>query len=73
MDRDRELADEYTQMANLVERFEKRQALKLEGDWFLVETTSGMVIDCSILREDEVAWHKGRGYILTPVTIFRKT
>lgn len=37
MDRTNELKNDYEQMAGLVEKFEKRQALKVEGDWYVLE------------------------------------
>jgi hypothetical protein len=72
MDRDRELADDYTKMANLVERFEKRQALVVEGNWCLIEKKHHLG-ECLILTDEEVEEFKADGWTVTSVTIFRKS
>jgi hypothetical protein len=79
MDRDRELADDYTKMANLVERFEKRQALVVEGEWYLCEQADyPSFVSSSEWFRVEIGGYtvedmQKMGWTVTPVTIFRKT
>lgn len=73
MDRTTELKADYEQMAKLVEKFEKRQQLKVEGDWILIEKEGEQPVAYRQLEPYLLDPLLEAGWIATPVKIFRES
>lgn len=74
MDRTSELVTDYEKMQQIYERFQERQALKVEGEWYLVTGEHLMSLPmCWCMAEKEIKIYRENGYTVTPVTIFRKS
>lgn len=76
MSRDTELAKDYAYMSNLVERFERRKTLRVEGKWYLFEKEKNLPF---IASTDQLAdsgytleMMRKIGWLATPVNVFRE-
>lgn len=78
MDRDHELSLDYADVSRMMERFENRQKLKVEGDWYLCEQEGYPPFVCSSSwLTKEIGGYtvedlKEMDWAVTPVKIFRE-
>lgn len=79
MDRTSELVTDYEKMQKIYEKFQERQALKVEGEWYLGEREGYPSFVCSSSwLTVEIGGHtvndlREMGWTVTPVIIFRKS